>query len=172
VLIGEQAREEVAKSEAARYRILHFATHATLDDNNPMYSHVLLSQAGSGSAAEDGLLEAREIAKMDLKSDMVVLSACQTARGRVSAGEGVVGMSWAWFVAGCPTTVVSQWEVDASSTRQLMVEFHRGLAKRFPGGATGISKAEALRLAALSLLKSPKYRHPFYWAAFVIVGDG
>jgi CHAT domain-containing protein len=109
---------------------------------------------------------------MDLKSELVVLSACQTARGRVSAGEGVVGMSWAWFVAGCPTTVVSQWEVDASSTRQLMVEFHRGLAKRSGTGGAALSKAESLRLAALSLLKGTKYRHPFYWAAFVIVGDG
>ena len=171
VLIGAEAREDIAKSEAAKYRILHFATHGILDDNSPMYSHVLLSQAGI-ETDEDGLLEAREIVKMDLRSEMVVLSACQTARGRVSAGEGVVGMSWAWFVAGCPTTVVSQWEVDSSSTRQLMVEFHRGLSRRVATRSSRLSKAEALRLAALSLLKDPRYRHPFYWAAFVIVGDG
>ena len=109
---------------------------------------------------------------MNLRSEMVVLSACQTARGRVGAGEGVVGMSWAWFVAGVPATVVSQWEVDSSGTRQLMVEFHRGLARHSATGGSRISKAEALRLAALSLLKDNRYRHPFYWAAFVIVGDG
>jgi CHAT domain-containing protein/Tfp pilus assembly protein PilF len=171
VLIGAEAREEIAKAEAAKYRILHFATHGRLEDNNPMYSHVVLSQAGTGTD-EDGLLEAREIVRMDLKSEIVVLSACQTARGRVSAGEGVVGMSWAWFVAGCPTTVVSQWEVDSASTRQLMVEFHRGLAGGAGTRGSSLSRAEALRLAALSLLKESRYRHPFYWAAFVIVGDG
>jgi CHAT domain-containing protein len=109
---------------------------------------------------------------MNLRSEMVVLSACQTARGRVGAGEGVVGMSWAWFVAGVPATVVSQWEVDSSGTRQLMVEFHRGLVRQPGAGVSRLSKAEALRLAALSLLKDNRYRHPFYWAAFVIVGDG
>jgi CHAT domain-containing protein len=81
-------------------------------------------------------------------------------------------MSCAWFVAGVPTTVVSQWEVDSSSTRQLMVEFHRGLTRHSGTRSSRLSKAEALRLAAINLLKDSRYRHPFYWAAFVIVGDG
>ncbi|HYJ48011.1 MAG TPA: CHAT domain-containing tetratricopeptide repeat protein, partial [Pyrinomonadaceae bacterium] len=84
VLTGPGAREEVVKSEAGGYLILHFATHAILDDNNPMYSYIMLSHA----TGEDGLLEAGEIARLDLNAEMVVLSGCQTARGRVAAGEG------------------------------------------------------------------------------------
>ena len=87
-----------------------------------MYSNLVLTQ---GSAAEDGLLEAWELMNMDLRADLVVLSACETARGRVGAGEGVIGLSWALFVAGSPTTVVSQWKVASASTAQLMLEFQR-----------------------------------------------
>ncbi len=107
---------------------------------------------------------------LDLRADMVVLSACDTARGRTAAGEGVIGMSWALFIAGSPTTVVSQWKVDSASTTDLMLDFHRNLLGM--GKATPGTKAEALRAAALRLLRSaPQYRHPFYWAGFVIVGD-
>jgi len=76
-------------------------------------------------------------------------------------------MSWAFFAAGCPTTVVSQWSVESQSTTELMIEFHRNLLSR-----PGISKAEALRQASLKLLKTEKYRHPFYWAGFIVMGDG
>lgn len=171
VYTGADAREERAKSEMGKYRILHFATHGILDDQNPMYSNVLLSQAGDNEA-EDGLLEAWEIMRLDLKADLTVLSACQTARGRVGAGEGMIGMSWAFFVAGSPTTVVSQWRVDSASTKQLMVEFHRRLISGAAKERDAPTKAEALRGAAVSLLRDRRYRHPFYWSGFVIVGDG
>ncbi|MBD0369950.1 MAG: CHAT domain-containing protein [Pyrinomonadaceae bacterium] len=164
VLTGERAREELVKSEAGDYALLHFATHAVLDDSNPMYSYILLSHA-AGAASEDGRLEVREIAELDLKAEMVVLSACQTARGRVAAGEGIVGMSWALFVAGSPTVVVTQWEVDAARSADLMIEFHRNLLQK-----RGMSKAEALRQSALKLLRGP-YSHPAYWAGFILIGD-
>ncbi|HYY97966.1 MAG TPA: CHAT domain-containing protein [Pyrinomonadaceae bacterium] len=171
VHIGSDARELAAKAEMGHYHVIHFATHGVLDDLNPMYSHLVLSQSG-GEEGEDGLLHAWEVMRLDLKADLVVLSACETARGRVGAGEGVVGMSWALFVAGSPTTVASQWSVESSSTTQLMVEFHRNLLT--PGGARGtrLRKAEALRRASLKLLKNSRYAHPFYWAGFVMVGDG
>jgi CHAT domain-containing protein len=98
---------------------------------------------------------------------MVILSACETARGKLSSGEGVIGMSWALFIAGVPTTVASQWKVESSSTTDLMLEFHRQLLN-----GKQISKAEALRRASLKLLKTNQYKHPSYWAGFVIVGDG
>ena len=117
---------------------------------------------------DDGLLEAREIMQLNLHANLVVLSTCQTARGRIGAGEGVVGISWAFFVAGVPTTVVSQWNVDSASTASLMVNFHRHLQEQ-----SGARKAEALRQAALELLNNNKaYRHPFYWAGFVVIGNG
>ncbi len=83
VYTGAAASEEKAKAESARYSVLQFATHAVLNDANPMYSHVVLSHPEAG--AEDGLLEAWEMMKLNLRADMVVLSACETARGRVSA---------------------------------------------------------------------------------------
>jgi CHAT domain-containing protein len=168
VLIGGRATEEEVKAEAGKYALLHFATHALLDDRNPMYSRILLSQGGSG-AREDGLLEAWEMMKLDLTAELAVLSACQTARGRVGAGEGMIGISWALFVAGCPSLIVSQWKVDSARTTELMVEFHRNLLRR-KGNEPAMTKAEALREAALKLLHS-QYNHPAYWAGFVLIGD-
>jgi CHAT domain-containing protein len=167
ILIGSAAREETLKAEASRYPILHFATHGLLDDENPLYSRLLLT---SSNGSDDGFLEAREIMKLDLHADLAVLSACQTARGTFSPGEGLIGMSWAFFIAGTSTTVVSQWKVDSASTARLMVSFHRawqGFDKPAP-----VNKAEALRRSAMNLMSDPKYRHPFYWSGFVVVGNG
>jgi CHAT domain-containing protein len=163
VYVGAEASEEHVKAEASKFGILHFATHGIINNTSPMYSHVLLSQVND-NANEDGLLEAWEIMNLELKADLVVLSACETARGRVGAGEGVLGFTWGLFVAGCPTAVVSQWKVDSASTTKLMIEFHRNLKLR-------ITKGEALKRAALKLLRNNEYRHPFYWAGFVLVGD-
>jgi CHAT domain-containing protein len=171
IYIGAEAREERAKAEAGGYRILHLATHGILNDSSPMYSHVLLAQAEGGSG-EDGLLEAWEIMKLDLKADLAVLSACETARGRIGAGEGIIGLSWALFVAGCPTSVVSQWKVDSASTTELMLEFHRQLKSQMANPAGSFSPARALREAALKLQRTNAYRHPFYWAGFVVAGKG
>jgi CHAT domain-containing protein len=169
ILIGPQAREAAVKSEAGGYRVLHFATHALLDDRNPMYSRILLASEPDGSG-EDGLLEAWEVMKLNLSAELTVLSACQTARGRVAPGEGMIGMSWALFVAGSPAAVVSQWEVDSERSATLMVEFHRNLLRSTPGGRRSQTKSEALRQAALKLLRGP-YSHPAYWAGFILIGD-
>jgi CHAT domain-containing protein/Tfp pilus assembly protein PilF len=163
VHLRHDAREEVVKAEAGRYDVLHFATHGVLDDQNALYSRLVFSPPAK--EGEDGLLEAREIMRLDLRARLAVLSACETARGRVGDGEGLIGLSWALFVAGVPTAVVSQWSVDSASTAELMIDFHRNLR------AGGRSTAEALRLAALATRNKPKYRHPFYWAPFVVVGN-
>jgi CHAT domain-containing protein/Tfp pilus assembly protein PilF len=168
VYVGAEAREDRAKTEAGGYRILQFATHGTLNDVSPMYSHLVL--AHPEDSAEDGLLEAWEMMSLDLDADLVVLAACETARGRVPAGEGVVGMSWALFVAGASTTVVSQWKVESASTTELMLAFHRALARTPEGGGVSTPAAQAMREAALALLGDSRYRHPFHWAGFVVVG--
>jgi CHAT domain-containing protein len=167
VYIGPEAQEERVKTEGRQARVLHFATHGILDDSSPMYSHLVLAR---GDKNEDGLLEAWELMQLDLQSDLAVLSACETARGRFSAGEGVIGLSWAMFVAGAPATLVSQWKVVSAGTRDLMLNFHRQLKK--PSTAALATRAEALRRAARKLMKNPRTRHPFYWAGFVLVGDG
>ncbi len=165
VFIGAVAREDRLKSAATTAGVLHIATHGILNDAAPLYSHLALA---TNDEKEDGLLEAWELMQLDLKADLVVLSACETARGRIGAGEGVIGLSWALFVAGVPSTLVSQWKVESSSSRDLMLSFHRGLRNQ----THPLTKAEALRQAVLPLLKNPRTDHPFYWAGFVLVGDG
>jgi CHAT domain-containing protein/Tfp pilus assembly protein PilF len=164
IYVGAEAREDFVKNEAGQAAILHFATHGILNDASPMYSHLALARGG----AEDGLLEAWELMRLDLKADLAVLSACETARGRFGAGEGMIGLTWALFVAGVPSTVVSQWKVESASTCDLMLGFHRQL--RAAPGKTKVTKAEALRRAALKVMKNPETSHPFYWAGFVLVG--
>ncbi len=165
IYTGADARKQAAVTESPKYRILQFATHGILNNVAPMYSHLVLSRDGE-NPNDDGLLEAWEMKDLDLKADMVVLSACDTARGKIAGGEGMIGMTWAMFIAGTPTTVASQWKVESSSTTELMLEFHRQLLT----GKT--TKAEALRRASLKLMKSGKYTHPSYWAGWVLVGDG
>jgi CHAT domain-containing protein len=158
---GDAASETMFKDEAPHFRVIHIAAHSIVDDRAPMYSAIAL--APGGKKTEDGLLEAREVVDLPLDADLAVLSACQTARGKVGSGEGVIGLSWAFFAAGCPTTVVSQWNAESASTAKLMIEFHRRLR-------AGESTARALRGAQLSVRRIAKYRHPFYWAPFVAIG--
>lgn len=169
VLIGQHAREVTMKAEAGKYRVLHFATHAILDDFNPLYSHIIFSRT-EDDKHEDGLLEAWEIMKLDLNAELAVLSACETARGRIAAGEGIIGTSWALFVAGSPAAVVSQWKVDSARSSELMIEFHRNLLHKRGAGKTKLTKSEALRQAALKVFRS-SYNHPAYWAGFILIGD-
>jgi CHAT domain-containing protein len=167
-LTGAQATEERWMQEAPGARVLHLATHGILNHNNPMFSYVQLAKGGT----EDGMLEAREIVNTNLHAEVVVLSACETGRGELITGEGLLGMSWAVMTAGVPTVVVSQWKVDSASTTQLMVAFHRVIAPEAlkPGPIRG--KAEALRRAEMELIHTPGYQHPFYWAGFEMLGDG
>jgi len=169
VYIGAEAREDRVKKEAGRASILHFATHGMLNNASPMYSHLALAPGG---ANEDGLLEAWELMRLNIRADLAVLSACETARGRIGAGEGMIGLSWAMFIAGAPAIVVSQWKVESAGTRDLMVNFHRSLISQPGAGKAKPTKTEALRQAALKLMKNPETRHPFYWAGFVLLGDG
>ena len=96
---------------------------------------------------------------------MAVLSACNTGRGENKKGEGIVGFTWALFAAGCPTQIVSQWGVNDESTGKLMGSFYKDLKEGKP-------KAEALRQAALALKRDGKHSHPYFWAPFILVGDG
>jgi CHAT domain-containing protein len=137
-----------------------------LDNRNPLYSHLLLTKT-DGDIENDGSLEAREIMNMHLNADLAVLSACETGNGRISPGEGVVGMSWAFFVAGTRSMVVSQWRVNSASTSQLMKNFYQALARQ----PTDRDKSQALREASVRVLRNPLYRNPFYWAGFVLVGS-
>ena len=161
VLAGEAATEHTLKKRAGDFDILHCAVHGVFDAAAPLQSHLRLAP-GDG---EDGLLEAREIMDLRINASVAVLAACETARGGEDAGEGVIGMSWAFFLADCPAVVASQWKVDSASVSELSLGFHRQLA-------TGVPAASAMQHAMIALRKTREYRHPFYWAPFVVIGGG
>lgn len=168
VLVDTAASERAIRELVSHASVLHVATHGFLENTNPMYSHLMLAPSGPDASRDhttDGRLEAWEVLDMDIRANVAVLSACQSAGG-AGFGEGVVGLSWSLFAAGASTAVVSQWEVDSASTTSLMIAFHQGLLKP---GATA-TPPSALRQAQLTLLKNPQFRHPFYWAGFVSIG--
>ncbi|MDQ2745690.1 MAG: CHAT domain-containing protein, partial [Acidobacteriota bacterium] len=165
IYVENEAREDRVKSEAGRFKILQFATHGVFNDANPLYSYLLLTP--NAASGDDGLLEARELMILNLSADLVVLSACETARGRVSAGEGLTGMTWALFIAGAPSAVASQWKVSSAGTTEIMLNFHRNLLNK----NISPDKAAALRLAELDFLRKGTFRHPFYWAGFILIGN-
>jgi CHAT domain-containing protein len=157
VYSGSEATAARLRAEAPGYQVLHLATHGVFQDRSPMLSYLLL---GDRSA-----LDASEMMDMRLQASLVVLSACETGRGEALNGEGMLGMTWALLVAGSPATVASQWKVESRGTTELMLAFHRALK-------SGVGKAEALRDAALAVRRTSEYRHPYYWAAFELVGNG
>lgn len=159
VLAAEAATEHALKRRAGESNVLHCAAHGVFDPATPLQSHLRLAP-GEG---DDGLLEAREIMEMRINASVAVLAACETARGGEDAGEGIIGMTWAFFLARCPAVVASQWKVDSAS----MTELSLGLHKQLAGGA---NVATAMQQAALELRKNRAYRHPFYWAPFVVIG--
>jgi CHAT domain-containing protein len=193
VYVKKEASEEKSKSLSPKYDILHFATHAQLNEDDPLSSAVLLAKGGK----EDGRLEVREIFGMDLKANLVVLSGCDTALGKLSTGDELVGLTRAFIYAGTPSVMASLWSVGDSSTAQLMASFYRN--------SKTMSKAEALRQAQLELIRgegrsdllarrgvggigklgetqepqpgsqdssSVSTSHPYFWAPFILVGDG
>jgi len=165
VYLRNDATEENVKKEGElkKFNYIHFATHGFIDESKPDFSSLVLTK--NNNSIEDGFLQATEIFNLDLKADLVVLSACQTGLGKLVRGEGMVGLTRAFMYAGTPTVMVSLWSVSDVSTSTLMREFYRNLVKE------KLSKTDALRNAQLSMLGNEKFAHPFYWAPFVLVGD-
>jgi len=164
VFMGDDAHEQKVKSETSgQYRYIHFAAHGYFDEEQPLRSGLVL---GPGADPQnDGFLQAPEIMRLRLNADVVTLSACQTGLGKVLAGEGVLGLTRAFFYAGAQSLVVSLWNVNDAATAELMQRFYTGLK-------AGMARDEALRRAKLSLMKTAgPWRHPYFWAPFVFVGD-
>jgi CHAT domain-containing protein/tetratricopeptide (TPR) repeat protein len=155
---GRATRAEFLK-RAPAYNVLHIAAHAELNAHSPLFSRILLSPDKDDS----GAIEVREVYGMDLaRTDLVVLSACQTQLGAQSKGDDIVGLNRAFIYAGASSVIASLWTVDDQATSFLMKAFY-GHLKR------GMSKAAALQAAQAATRK--KYPHPYYWAAFVLTGD-
>lgn len=162
VFVGAEATETAVKTSPAVRSAsrIHFAAHTVIDTRRPGYSALVLSP---GSASEDGFLQVHEIFDLELAARLVVLSGCRTGLGKEVRGEGLVGMTQAFFYAGADALLVSLWPVPDESTAELMVDVY----ERLQGGA-GIG--EALRRAKLSLIERDPGLHPYYWSSFVLLG--
>lgn len=155
-------RELLLGGELARFRWLHFATHALVDPRFPQQTGLVLSLVDRQGREQDGLLRPDQIAGLDLPAELVTLSACDTALGRQVRGEGLVGLAHAFFAAGASRLVASLWEVkDDEVTVRLMESFYRGLL-------AGRPPADSLRGAQLELHEEGV--NSAYWAAFVLIG--
>lgn len=163
VFVGAEASEERLKARPLnRFRMIHFATHGLVSQRWPARSALLLAQ--DERETEDGLLQAREIYRMRLSSDLVILSACRTARGRILSGEGVQGLAQSFLYAGARSVLASLWSVEDDQTAAFMERFYEGLS-------AGRSKEEALRQAKLAMLRRAPTAPPRYWAPFILIGS-
>ncbi|MEP6756626.1 MAG: CHAT domain-containing tetratricopeptide repeat protein [Chthonomonadales bacterium] len=162
ILTDKGATETALIKDMQSARYIHLATHGALNASAPMYSALVLT----ADKERTGMFEARTLADQSINADLMVLSACETALGQKTRGEGVVGLTWAAFVAGASGTVASQWQVSDVSTSMFMTNFYREALKSTPG----MNKAKALRTAALQLMANKKYSHAYYWAPFVLNG--
>lgn len=156
-LIGADATEAEIVSQLPTAQIIHLATHGLLDDVYGFQSALALAP-GSG---EDGLLKTREIINLNLQADLVVLSACDTGRGRLT-GDGVIGLARSFIGAGVPSIIVSLWAIPDAPTAELMTEFYQQLDQ-------GQNKAQALRQAMLKTLET--HPDPRNWAGFTLIGE-
>jgi CHAT domain-containing protein len=160
-LIGPAASEGALKArDLQRYDIVHFATHAVADEMNPERSAVLLS---AGAGPEDGLLQAREIADLDLGGRIVVLSGCRTVAGALLGGEGVLSLARAFFAAGAHAVIGSRWPIRDEDAAFFFEAFYRSLG-------AGASLAEALMQAKVESIAAG--RPPDAWAGVTLLGDG
>jgi CHAT domain-containing protein len=162
-LLGEEATEtrlRAAVRARPRWRALHLACHGVVDANRPGMSGLALT-AGDG---DDGLWTALEIFCTPMEADLVVLSACSTGVGRVVRSEGVMSLARAALASGLPRVVVSLWPVDDAATRALMVAFYR--LWRDEGQPAAVALSGAQRLCR----EDPRWRHPRYWAGWVLWG--
>ena len=156
VNVGKAATEDLAREQAAQAGVLHFATHATFEADRPLNSAILLSPGKSS----DGRLVVNEIFSLQLPGSLVVLSACETAMGRVTSGDEIIGFTRAFMYAGSPHIVATLWSIDDEATSILMDKFCSQL--------TTLPPADSLRKAQTTIRE--KYAHPFFWASFMIYG--
>lgn len=158
-------RQRVIGSDLAQYRLVHFATHAIVDNIHPELSGLVLSLVDEKGNPVDGFLDLDDIYNLDLSADLVVLSACQTALGKEVNGEGLIGLTRGFMYAGAPRVISTLWKVDDFATAKLMAEFYKAMEQE------RMRPAQALRQAQLSLWKETSLSAPYYWAGFLIQGD-
>jgi CHAT domain-containing protein len=149
----------------ARYRVIHIASHALLDDERPALSGIVFSTVDEKGKPRESQLRLHEIYNLDLQARLVVLSACRTALGKEVRGEGMMGLSRGFMYAGAQSVLATLWSVDDYATAQFMSEFYRELWK------AGRTPASALQVAQAAMKKQPRFRSPYYWAGYTLTGE-
>jgi len=167
MLLGDEATEARFKKLAGSFRVLHLATHGKFNEANPLLSGLELEP----DANDDGMLQVHEILDLQLSADLVTLSACDTALGTgyftsLPQGDEFVGLNRAFLAAGSASVMATLWRVDDRASLSLMKDFYRGL--NAPGA--GADAADALAAAQREHRGSGELGHPYYWAAYVVVG--
>jgi CHAT domain-containing protein len=160
-IIGSKATKTAIVQKMLKARIIHFATHGLVDDFKGFGVPGAIAFASSGK--DNGFLTSGEILDLKLNAELIVLSACNTGKGRIT-GDGVVGLSRSLISAGVPSIVVSLWSVGDDSTSLLMTEFYKNMQQKQ-------DKATALRQAMLTTMKHKNYQSPYHWAAFTLIGE-
>jgi CHAT domain-containing protein len=165
---GFEATEMNFRKEYENFDILHLAMHAIIDDNNPAYSSLAFTQPGiaSDSFENNGWLNTADIYNLDLNARLTVLSACNTGSGTLRKGEGVMSLARGFLYAGCPSIVMSLWEVEDNAGTEIIGSFYKFLKR-------GRSIDESIRLSKLNYLENsnPRTAHPHYWLGYVTIGD-
>jgi CHAT domain-containing protein len=164
-LLGEKAsRENFLRGDYSSFRILHFATHGFLNQQNPNLSGLVFSLFDRNRRPQNGFLRVIDIYSLQLENELVVLSACQTAVGKDVEGEGIISLSRSFMYAGASSVVSSLWKVEDSATAELMKRFYRALLKEKQ------TPAAALRTAQNELRQIPRFSNPRDWAGFTYTG--
>lgn len=161
----DATQEAALKPELSQYRYVHFATHGLLDNTTPELSGLVLSRLDAEGRNRDGYLRMVEIYNLNLPAELVVLSACKTGLGKEVRGEGLMSLTRGFMYAGAARVMVSLWDVNDKSTSVLMGELYRGLLQQ------KLRPSAALRAAQLKMLNSKQFASPYYWAAFVQLGE-
>ena len=163
------AKKAVFMHEAPQQNIVHIATHAFVDTTFEAFSGLVLS-AGEDST-DDGMLMGYEIADLNLSCDLITLSACETGRGKVVAGEGILGLPRLFLGAGAKTVLMTLWKVDDKFASELMPDFYHHLLNQRLSKVEALNKAKQFILRKVQLEHGVYYQHPFYWASFVLYGE-
>ncbi len=161
----EASRKFAISGILSQYRIVHFATHALVDDEHPQLSGLVLSLVDQDGDAQDGFLGLEDIYNLDIPADLVVLSACDTALGERVEGEGMIGLTRGFMYAGASGVLGTLWEIDDFATAKLMNEFYKAIEQDH------MQPADALRQAQKNLWRERHWSAPYYWSAFTLQGD-
>jgi CHAT domain-containing protein len=168
VYVGTDATEALLMQEAAKFNVIHFAVPGRLSDANPLHSYLVLSK--SEGNIDDGLVETKELLKLNLTCEMMILSSSEGSRNDFGAGEAVSSLAWSLLVAGCPSTVVANWANDSPSPTDLFAEFHRSL-QATQTQRSSARNAKALQRAMLKVSRLEQYKEPYFWAGYSMIGD-